>query len=465
MEDSKVDFSDCLNWATAQFAGADLGDKRRSRRLVRVAAAAAAGSSGSLPQQTGGGADLKAAYRLFDAEEVTHAAVCATHFELTRRVAEDHPMVFLVQDTTELNFTTHKACKGLAPIGQGNGLRGLHQQNMLAVDPLNHRLLGLIYQQHHRRTLRPKGTRGDRRAVPVEERESYWWIQAIRKIGTPPQGCRWVHLGDRGEDIFGVYLEARHQGADWLIRVAYDRRIYSADGKEEYLFSYARRQPVRLRRTISVPNRQNGRHEPRELCVSAAQVKLRPARHEAQYRKCEPVACWVVRVWEENPPAGYEPLEWLLCTSLPCDDDQTLGLVAAGYGDRWMIEEFHKCEKTGCQVESRRLEDTDRLEPLIGVLSIVAVRLLQLKFLSRDEPELPARSMFSALEVKVMSKYLRRPAETLTLRLFWRGIGRLGGHPGRKGDGPLGWLRAWRGWQRFELMVLGAELYARDECG
>ena len=461
MEDSTTAFLDCEKWAEMQFADADLRDCRRTRRLVRTASMVASDSSGSLPQQTGGGADLKAAYRLFDAEEVTHAAVCQPHFEQTRRAAAQCPMVFLVQDTAELNFTTHRACQGLGPIGQGHGLQGLHQQNVLAVDPVKRRPIGLMYQQHHRRKPRPRGSRSDRRAVPVQERESYWWIQAIESVGRPPAGCQWVHVGDRGEDQFGVYDEARRQGADWLIRAYLDRRVYTPDG-EDHLLPYARRQPVRLRRTISVHDRQKGL-EQRQLCVSAAQVELRPARRESHYQECEPVKCWVVRVWEENPPAGSEPLEWLLCTSLSCDNDETLALAAEGYSLRWMIEEFHKCEKTGCQVESRRLEDTDRLEPLIGLLSVLAVRLLQLKFLSRDEPELPARSMFDPLSVKVMARYLRRPAATLTLGAFWRGIGRLGGHPGRKGDGPLGWLRAWRGWQRFQMIVLGAELLAGDD--
>jgi hypothetical protein len=142
--------------------------------------------------------------------------------------------------------------------------------------------------------------------------------------------------------------------------------------------------------------------------------------------------------------------------------------AAQGYALRWMIEEFHKCEKTGCQVEMRRLEHADRLEPLIGLLSVLAVWLLQLKFVARDTPEAPALELFDERMVQVMARYLRRPAAALTVVQFWNGIGRLGGHPGRKGDGPVGWLRAWRGWQSFQLIMLGAELTSPqepEECG
>jgi len=457
-------------WAESQFSDAELGDARRTKRLVTLAGMMAGNSSGSIPQQTGGGADMKAAYRLFAADGVTHAAVCQPHFELTRQAARDLPLVFLVQDTMVLNLTPHKNCQGLGPIGEGGRLRGLHQQNVLAVDPGTRRPLGLMYQQHHRRAERPKGShanRTGRRAVPLEQRESYWWIAAIRAIGMPPPGVRWVHVGDRGEDLFGVYDEARRQGTDWLIRVCQDRRILTPDGQDR-LLPYARRLAARMQQTVSIRRRQASLPEDVTLCVSGGPVTLRPCREDAHYRDREPICCWVVRVWEASPPPGAEPLEWILCTSLLCQSEEALGFAARGYGLRWMIEEFHKCEKTGCQVEMRRLEHTDRLEPLIGLLSVLAVWLLQLKFVARDQPQTPARELFEEAMVDVMARYLDRPAKTLTTGEFWRGIGRLGGHPGRKGDGPIGWLRAWRGWQSFQLIMLGAHLSSPQgpkECG
>jgi len=430
----------------------------------------ASNSSGSIPQQTGGGADMKAAYRLFAAEDVTHAAVCQGHFEHTRRAAAQLPMVFLVQDTMVLNLSTHAACEGLGPIGHKKRLKGLHQQNVLAVDPAAKRPLGLIYQRHHVRTKRPKGWHADRtkcRAVPLDQRESYWWIAAIAAIGAPPQGSRWVHVGDRGEDIFGVYDQARQVGADWLIRACRDRSIL-ASNEHGRLLSYVRQLPVRLQRKVTVRRRTTGDVEQVTLCITAGPVTLQPSQYDPHYSHCGAIECWAVRVWEASPPAGIEPLEWVLCTSLSCDSDETLCLAAQGYGLRWMIEEFHKCEKTGCQVEMRRLEHVDRLEPLIGLLSVLAAWLLQLKFVARDDPDAPARSLFEDPMVEVMARYLKRPAGSLTVGDFWRGIGRLGGHPGRKGDGPIGWLRAWRGWQSFQLIVLGASLSSPQEppqCG
>jgi IS4 transposase len=77
-----------------------------------------------------------------------------------------------------------------------------------------------------------------------------------------------------------------------------------------------------------------------------------------------------VRVWNGT-------LEWLLLTTRPVETlDQALDIIA-WYSRRWTVEEFHKVWKTGCRAEQRRLEEADRLVPLLGALAVVAVRLLR----------------------------------------------------------------------------------------
>lgn len=468
-------------WAVSQFGTADLGDRRRTRRLVRLATQMAGNSCGSIPQQTGAAADMKAAYRLFDADDVTHEAVCTPHFVYTRRLAsqpspaqpdekespaaDPRRLIFLIQDTCDLNFTTHPHCVGLGPIGHG-GMQGLHQQNILAVDPLARRPLGLIYQRHHRWTQRPKPhSRQHKRDVPLEERASNWWIEAIHAVGEPPSGVRFVHVGDRAEDLYGVYQEASTQNADWLIRAMADRCIETPAGPGR-LFAYSRGLPGRLTRTIEFFCPTQKQRRKAELWIAAGAVTLLPSRFTKEYRTAEKIACQVVRVWEPNPPEGVEGLEWILLTTLSCETDEQLEFTSQGYALRWMIEEFHKCEKTGCQVEMRRLEHTDRLEPLIGLLSVLAVWLLRLKYVVEDAPDAAALEHLDPPMVQVMAAHLKKPAAGLTVKEFWRGIGLLGGHMGRKSDGKLGWLRAWKGWQAFQLMLRGAELaWESNKCG
>jgi hypothetical protein len=454
--DGQVRLADRGRWAREEFETANLGDVRRTRRLVRLAKQMAGNSSGSIPQQTERLADMKAAYRLFAQKAVTHEAVCRPHWQRTREGAGRLAMAFLIQDTMELDFTYHERTEGLAPIGNGGG-RGLHQQNVLAVDPARSVPIGLMYQRHHRRKETPKGeTRTGLRQRPLAERESFWWVEAVRAVGSSPEGSRWVHVLDRGGDAFAIYDAIRETATDFIIRAAHNRRIVS-EGGPGYLFDYARSLPALGSFEVTV-RVQGASPRKARLQLAAGTVGLLPTRTEPELRDRPPITCSVVRVREDDPPADAEGLEWILNTSLPAGTFKQACLVPQGYGLRWIVEEFHKSEKTGCRVEERQLRDTDRLEPLIGLLSVLAVYLLQLKYVAREDPETPARDLFGDEVVEVMARYLRRPTKDLSVRVFWGGIGRLGGHPGRKSDGPLGWLRAWRGWQAFQWILLGASL-------
>lgn len=290
-------------WAVSQFGTAELGDWRRPKRRLRLAAKMARNSSGSIPQQSGSTAEMKAAYRLLDTVGVRHAAACAPHFAQPRRLASQRRLVFLVQDTCELNFTSHARCRGLGPIGCGD-MRGLHQQNMLAADPQICRPLGLMYQAYRRWTQRPAGhNRQAKYAVPLEERASYWWIQAIERVGRPPEGVRWVPVGDRAEDVFGVYEAAYKVRSDWLIRAMADRCIETPAGSD-HLFDDARGLPGRAARTIEFHCAVQKKRRQAELQIAAGAVRLLPSRFAPADRDSSPIACQVLRVWEEDPPPG-----------------------------------------------------------------------------------------------------------------------------------------------------------------
>ena len=102
---------------------------------------------------------------------------------------------------------------------------------------------------------------------------------------------------------------------------------------------------------------------------------------------------WVVHVMEVDAPQGVEPIEWILLTSLPVESFEDAWLVIGYYEKRWLIEEWHKALKTGCRLEHRQLKTASRLEALTGLLSVVSVRLLQLKSAARTMPDRPAREM------------------------------------------------------------------------
>jgi hypothetical protein len=132
--------------------------------------------------------------------------------------------------------------------------------------------------------------------------------------------------------------------------------------------------------------------------------------------------------------------------------------IVGRYTARWHIEEYHKALKSGAGVEDSQLEQAYRLETLIAVLSLVAVRLLNTKLLARACPDQALEpGQVGAEGLKVLEDRFGRPKEGWTQGAFWVAVARLGGFIGRKSDGMPGWQTIWRGWQRLMWMSEGLE--------
>jgi IS4 transposase len=83
-------------------------------------------------------------------------------------------------------------------------------------------------------------------------------------------------------------------------------------------------------------------------------------------------------------------LEWILLTDDPAEDFETALTCVLQYATRWVIEEFHKALKTGLGAERLQLETAHRLFAAISMMSVIALRLLDLKERVRVCPEVPA---------------------------------------------------------------------------
>ena len=473
-------------WAEFHFGGLDLGDARRDKRAVKVAAAAAADPSAGLPGQAGGDAhQAKAAYRLFsrNPDRVTFDALAGGHRERTRRDMAALPVVLLVGDGTEVDYTAHPGTAGLGKVGDGRG-RGMLLHSVLALDE-GGRVQGLAWQDLSYRQEAPEGeTRSRRRS---RDRESQVWSKAAGACGAPAPGRRYVHVCDCGSDDFLFFAACRRAGSDFLSRVYEQRRAatgHEASQKQALLLDLARSLPalggkvleLRSRKGVVKRVRRPGNRGRDKRSRVAADVPARRAKLLVSSSPVtvfppwlerggadgppRPLRLWVVRVWEVDAPEGVEPVEWVLLTSLPVRDLADALRMAEWYGLRWLIEEYHKCLKTGCRVEKRQLGHADRLEPLLGILTVVAVRLLALKQRALAEPDAPAVGHVSELEVRLLAaeRKLRTPLHQVTVRQFWRGVAHLGGFLGRKGDGEPGWQTTWKGWQKLQDMARGARL-------
>jgi len=138
---------------------------------------------------------------------------------------------------------------------------------------------------------------------------------------------------------------------------------------------------------------------------------------------------------------------------------------------RWLIEEWHRVEKTGCRLETSQLKTAEGIKRWAALVAVAAIRLLQLRDLAQtavgdqaEEPASPANQPAALQELVprtwllIVARLAKRDAETLTPRQFWLTIAKRGGFIGRKRDGQPGWMTIWRGWYDVMMMVQGAEL-------
>lgn len=175
----------------------------------------------------------------------------------------------------------------------------------------------------------------------------------------------------------------------------------------------------------------------------------------------DPCGAWAVEVREDAPAAGATPLRRLLLTSWDCSDGGGAAKVAGAYAARWLVEEYHKALKTGAGIERAQLADAAAVTRLLGILAVVAARLLAAKF-SGDVPA--GQGPFEPGFVELVKAVGKGPPGAWTCRDVLRAVAMHGGFPGRKGDGEPGWQTIWQGYLHLSAMLDGYRL-ARKGCG
>lgn len=468
---------DRKSFGERNFGGADLGDGRRSRRLPKLVDEMERHPGGTLPQKLPRPEDLEAFYRLCDADDVTHEAVLAPHRQRTLQFLQtsDH-FVLAVHDATELDFTTHSSLQDdLGQIGNGHH-RGYLAQNTLVVDPQERIVVGLANQLLH---VRPRVAKGETQAQKRERdsRESLLWLAGTAGL---PARREVVDVCDRGADTFEFLEHEVRSGRTFVIRSAHNRSIcvgHEPGGARTLLHQYARTLPelghcelavtqkVMVKKpkktgqkTTSIRTKRLAR-----LSVAAAPVLLRAPSSKNGHHGNEPLTVWIVRIWESNPPPGEEALEWLLITNHPVATAEAALLVKTWYEWRWTVEELHKAMKTGCGIETLCFQHVDRLQPALGILSILALTLLALRDAGRhpQAKDRLAREQIDEEYIEVLSLWRHRSSRPDWSQYeFYMALARLGGHSGRKSSPLPGWLVLWRGWEKLQLMIDGARVAA-----
>ncbi len=343
--------------------------------------------------------------------------------------------VLVIQDTTVIRSS-------------GGGGDYLHA--VMALDVADGAILGLVDGQFLQRA---SGRKALRRALPVEEKESFRWLQGADQAASVCAGARRITVvSDREGDIYEAFA-LRPDGVELLVRAAQDRSL----GDDAKLFAALDALPEAGRAALDLPAQPGRKARTAQLAVRFAVLPL--AKPDRGFGKGLPdaVELQCIDVREVSPPPGQTGVHWRLLTTHTVDDAVQAWAVVELYRKRWAIEQLFRTLKTqGFDIEGVRIEEPAPRDKLVMAALIAAVVVQQMVH-ARDggpgplrpctdafEPDdLPLLEAFCAkLEGKTERQKNPHPKGSLAYAAWV--CARLGGWTGYYGKpGPVVMLQGW----------------------
>jgi hypothetical protein len=439
------------------FEGLDLGDKRRNERFVTILNNISRQPGSSIPKQNGGWYDTKATYAFYGNESIKVSDLQkAVQLYGSSLINKEEAVVLVAHDFCQIGYNDLQA-EGLGYLAHKDG-RGIITYNSIAISP-NGIPLSVLYQQSFIRPLEELGKARNRKQTPYEDKESYHWYEGITTVNSLlGNGIRKVHIADREADIYELFFLGYDNNTDILIRAKHNRKLKQGND----LWDEVGALQAAAQLIIDIPEPNGKKRVGIEVEIRYHKVEiLRPCASKNQYESVELTAIELKQVsalqsWQQ------QAVHWKLLTSIEVKEITDVLLCVKWYCYRWLIERFHFVLKSGTKVEELQLHKAESLQKAINVYSIAAMRIMQLVYQSRQTPQVSCEVVLTKQEWCVLYMLIHQkvvlPGQqppTLGEAVKW--IGHLGGHLGRRLDGPPGVKTVWLGYQRI---IDAANVYA-----
>lgn len=442
------------------------GDLRLTGRLEKMLENFIDNPSVSIPQACQSVAATKAAYRFFSNDDVEAKMIRDGYRKATiERILEKNinKTIFFPSDATNLVYTSHKKLKGIGVL-RNQKARGINLHTTLAVAE-NEIVLGVIDQYSWGRKPEDYGQRALRHFKPIEEKESYRWIESFKAAQAAlPDNVQGIFLGDRGADIYELFLEPCKQNMHILIRSLHNRKVENSP--ERILQELENTSSAGIMEVVI--NRSDERKERvAKLDIKYKNISIKSPIHKNELPSISINVISAKEIIDDDNI--QDPIHWKLLTTLPVNSLQEAIYAVQTYAKRWIIERYHYVLKQGCKVEELQLEEAERIDKAIAVYTIVACRIMHATYLARTFPELPCTEVFDEDEWRALYCYANKtsipPLLPMTMGNAIRMLAKMGGFLGRKRDGHPGLQVIWRGMLKLEGAVEMYRILRGKRCG
>jgi hypothetical protein len=451
-------------WAREEFGDAELGDARRTERLVRLASRAIARPGGRITEVCESDAERQGAYDFLECEQVGEGALQEAAAKAAIRRVAGQTYAFVAVDGTSLGLSDCQRTKDFGAIGAySEGGRGLKVIHSYIVDSrgVPSGIGAQVWWTRADEFIKKKQSR------PLRKKETVHWIEAINQTSTRfaswADGTRPWFVLDREGDCWSTLRRLLDQGELFTVRGCWDRRLRTRDGEPRvYLRETLQRgRPAHVMQ-VEIPEQPGRRARRARFELRAAHVTLDLKNSWTKVRYKRELNAVLVRE-RGTTPRGEKPLEWLLLTSHPIAQVSDLERIVFSYVQRWRIEELHKTWKSGaCRVEETQLRTKSRVIKWATIMVAVASRIERIKQLSREQPDAPASLILSPEETRaliILKRIQKKRTETVpdavpTLSQATRWLADLGGYTGKSSGGPPGSITIRRGLDRIAPLAL-----------
>lgn len=458
------------SWAEEVFGQADLGDTRRTRRLVHIASEAAARPGGRVLEVCRTAASRQGAYDFLSNPSIAPAAVQDAVTKAAALGCESEDVCFVVVDGTALTLKDWKRNKDFGSVGSTReGGRGLKVMNAYALSS-DGTPVGLLGQHWWKRVARQK--RRDCQHRRVDEKETKYWLRAIKgaDLLLSAVGTRaWFQI-DREGDRFAT-LKTLHESGHWFtVRSTYGHRYLVGRPRNVRLRHAVAQSKVLGHYTLDVPSKFNRQGRTATMAIRATSVILDMLEPATGDRLQLPLNVVDVREVGRRP-RNSPPIHWRLLTNRSIQTEEEVREVVSGYTQRWKIEELHRTWKSGaCRVEETQLRTADAVMKWAIIMAANASRIERLKWLARNEPDVGASREFTTWELQAAIVLRRRykaqnqpdpsPNPSIAEIVLW--ISEFGGYTGKSSGGPPGAITIRRGLDLIAPVAVALEQLEAD---
>lgn len=447
------------------------GDARLERRGKDLFDRLSLQPSSTIRQISDSRAEQKAYYRFLNNDRIEENTLVEEASNRMKGLCKGRDLL-CIQDTSEINLGNQKGrLKPDSGLGGSDNAQTAHCFKLhpgLVLDASSLSPLGYSHiKVFHRPEKMPDRMERKYKSQPIEEKESYKWLEVAQKSkAVLKEAASVTFIEDREGDIYEQFALIPDQRHHLLIRSRTTRKLANGNG----LYEEVNARPIAGSYTVSIPTDSRKNQYKRKVRIDLRFAPCSIKRPAKLNNKGYPEAIALNCISVKQASGSKNAIDWKLLTTHRVENYQDALSMVEWYSARWYIEQlFRLLKKQGFGIEQTELGSGWAIRKSTIIQMVALLKILQMNIAyAQPEGGQPIEEVFDGHQIKVlhlMNKKLQGKTEKSKNtndpgRTKWAAwvVGRLGGWKGYSSLGPPGVITLKRGLDRLGYIIEGINL-------